>query len=1064
MTKIHPFQNPAWYRATTLSERLIVSRAANPPVVQPQTAVDRGQDRLQRWRSQTPFTKDSYFAKRLAQDDLTEAQLQILLSESSEAIRDRFSEPPFWLAKLEQAYANLQADLKLTGFLALVEPLIQRGREQLLKGIQTVSCSYPTLPIDIDHIVKELLPSLLEDLIQIISRTLVLELNVARLQGDLIGETPEARFQDFCQRLRRPEVALAIWQEYPVLARQVLMRIDHWRAANLEFLQRLGNDWEAIKRQFCQGRDPGKLIALGGGAGDKHRAGRSVIIAHFASGFRLVYKPRSLAVDQHFQALLSWLNQRGDHPPFATLEILDRAAYGWVEYVASAECQSVAEVDRFYQRQGGYLALLYILEAIDFHYENIIAAGEQPMLIDLEALFHPRSAVASPDLAAETLGQSVLRISLLPQRLWAAEGSEGVDFSGLGMLPNQLTPEVVPQWQQHDTDEMHLVKKQMVIPTGQNRPRLQGAAVNILDFAESILQGFSAIYRLLQQHRTELLAPDGPLARFAQVEIRVVLRPTEGYFRLLEESFHPDVLRDALDRERLFDNLWLGVRSEPALTTVIPAERADLFNGDIPVFTTQPGSRHLWTSNGQRLDNFFAETGQALVDQRLQKMNQADLQQQSWFIRAALTALAMTEDRAHHPTYSFQESGSAATSDNFLAAAQAVGDRLLALALRGQSGATWLGLRSDRDYWALEPLGLDLYDGSLGPMLFLAYLGAVSGKQQYSDLAHDAFQACQAQLAQQQANISLGGFTGLGGIIYVLSHLATLWSRPDLLDQAESLAIQSASLIEQDQLYDLIGGGAGFIGGLLCLYRARPAAQTLALAIRCGDHLLAEAQRLPHGLGWSPSSEDAPPLTGFSHGAAGIAWALVTLATASGEERFLQAARQAIAYERYHFVPEVSNWADLRRNPSSATPQNDALRFGTTWCHGAPGIGLARLYCLPHLADPAFETEIEAAVTATLAAGFGQSHALCHGDLGNLEFLHLAGMRLDQPQLQQRVDRIAAGVLDSIHDQGWLCSLPLGAETPGFMVGLSGIGYGLLRLVAPSTLPSVLALEPPNTL
>ena len=38
---------------------------------------------------------------------------------------------------------------------------------------------------------------------------------------------------------------------------------------------------------------------------------------------------------------------------------------------------------RFYERQGGYLALLYMLQATDFHHENLIAAGEHPVLLDL---------------------------------------------------------------------------------------------------------------------------------------------------------------------------------------------------------------------------------------------------------------------------------------------------------------------------------------------------------------------------------------------------------------------------------------------------------------------------------------------------------------------------------------------------------------------------------------------------------------------------------------------------------------------------------------------------------
>ena len=41
---------------------------------------------------------------------------------------------------------------------------------------------------------------------------MVLELNVARLQGLLQGDTPEERFQSFLQRLRQRDIALALFR------------------------------------------------------------------------------------------------------------------------------------------------------------------------------------------------------------------------------------------------------------------------------------------------------------------------------------------------------------------------------------------------------------------------------------------------------------------------------------------------------------------------------------------------------------------------------------------------------------------------------------------------------------------------------------------------------------------------------------------------------------------------------------------------------------------------------------------------------------------------------------
>ncbi|MBV9789414.1 MAG: type 2 lantipeptide synthetase LanM, partial [Chloroflexi bacterium] len=181
------------------------------------------------------------------------------------------------------------------------------------------------------------------------------------------------------------------------------------------------------------------------------------------------------------------------------------------------------------------------------------------------------------------------------------------------------------------------------------------------------------------------------------------------------------------------------------------------------------------------------------------------------------------------------------------------------------------------------------------------------------------------------------------------------------------------------------------------------------------------------------------------------------LAAIGGEERFRAAALQALAYERSRFVPEHGNWPDLRMDK----PDQLALLL-CAWCHGAPGIGLGRLGLLAHLEDSQLHAEIVVALQTTRERGFGLNHSLCHGDLGNLELLLQAGVLLDDPQWQAETRRIASMVVASIDRHGWLSGLPLSVESPGLMTGLSGIGYGLLRLAAPEQVPSVLLLAPPN--
>lgn len=1073
-----------WLNALTLAERAAAARSQRRNAITAKVNSDLARRRLDRWKGQPPFMNEAYFNQLLEANRLTEEQFLQLLGESSESIYNRLHSRPAWMNKLERAFSGFdspssngaaipkdQLEKGAMGFSVVTEPLIRRGVRLLNSRLGFIRQSHSALPIALNKIEELFLPNLLRSLVMVMTRTMVLELNVARLQGVLQGQTPEERFHSFLERLRQPEAAIAILKEYPVLARQLVTSIDDWVRYSLEFLRRLCGDLDSIRTMFTNGEDPGELAELTFGAGDLHRQGQSVAIVTFSSGFKLVYKPRSLRIDIHFAELLTWLNERGAHPAFFAPKILDRKTYGWSEFISAKGCASQEEISRFYERQGAYLAVLYMMEAADFHFENLIAAGEHPVLIDLEALFHPRLsemhlAQQAQGLAVQAIGHSVMRVGLLPQRLWANNGSEGVDLSGLGGMPGQLTPIDVPGWEAAETDEMRLVFKRMEMPGSHNRPNLNGAEIQIEDYTDELVTGFTSIYRLLQKRRDELLSDDGPLARFAKDEVRAILRPSQAYAVLLSNSYHPDMLRNALDRDRLLDRLWAIVPDHPEMAKVILAEQSDLRRGDIPFFTSRPDSRDLWTSTNKRIVNFFDEPCINRVRQRLENLGEDDLSRQIWFIRASLSTLTSGKGRDKWVGSRLKEPETVAEPEDLLEAAREVGEKLDQLALRQNEHVAWITacLINERA-WSLLPTGLDLYSGLPGIALFLAYLGDVTGEDRYTALAKNAVASLTRLYEERQAQtpfveLGIGAFSGLGGLIYVWTHLAMLWQEPGLLAQAESIVELLPNLIEEDEDLDLIGGAAGCARVLINLYRATSSRRALAAAIQCGDRLIAKAQPMSPGIGWAPRIMGARPLTGYSHGAAGMADALLDLASLTGERRFREAGLEAIAYERSQFKPELDNWPDFRE--SDLAESKAELRAMTAWCHGAPGIGLARLRLLSQFDDAEVRREIEIALKNTLNRGFGLNHSLCHGDLGNLELLLEAGIQLGDPQRLGRTKQIATMILESIKEHGWICGIPLGVETPGLMDGLAGIGYGLLRSANPSRVPSVLTLAPPR--
>jgi type 2 lantibiotic biosynthesis protein LanM len=940
------------------------------------------------------------------------------------------------------------------------------GAARLREGLAVLRARHSQAePLASAEVEGVLVESLAFRLHELASRVLILELNVARVMGQLSGSTPHERFHDFSTvRLREPEVRAALLREYPVLARLMLTTLERWLDTCLELLGYISVDQELLERTFLAGGELGTLVALQGGISDVHKRGRGVFLLRFSSGLKLVYKPKSLAVDVRFQELLQWLNAQGLPHSHRVLTVLDRGSYGWVEFVESSTgCDSREALQRFYWRQGSFLALLHLLSAVDFHLENLIASGEFPVLVDLEALFHHRAPAEHSERARtrawELLDQSIVSVGMVPIYLFGREGKAGVDMSGLGGESGQLTPQRMPTIEDPGRDTMRVVRRQGLMGGSNNRPRLGEAPVDPSEFTEELVQGFEETYALLSRLR-EPLAPR--LRAFAEVEVRYIARATQRYGVLLQESHHPDFLRDGLERDKVLDHLWAEVAVLPALRRLLPFEHADLRLGDIPFFTARPGQRHVWSSTGECIPDYFTHDSLSDVLTRLERMNERDCALQVSFIRKAMVSLDKGREVTRTVALSDdEETQPEATAEECLAAAVAIGERLAAQAVRGSRDACWIGLNLEdlkQWRWSLSPIAMDLYEGMGGLALFFGYLARRAGRADFEELARATLEPVREDWRRPSRGegTGVGVFVGRGSAVYVLGHLATLWNEPALMDELlEGLPALEAH-IDTDVRLDLLSGVAGLAAALVGLYRRTGNARLLEVARRCGERLVATAVATSEGaVGWK-GEMGSVPLAGFSHGAAGICWALLELAEATGDSRYQELAHQGLAYERSLFVPERGNWKDLR------VPGTTDSRFMAMWCHGAAGVALGRVLALRHLEGPEVREELATALETTLRSGFGGNHCLCHGDVGNLEVLHVAGTALAEPRWTRAALRRAAVVLREGREDGWRCGLPRRSESPGLFMGLAGIGYGLLRLSAPEQLPSLLSLEAPR--
>lgn len=1058
----------ALLRAATIRERLPVAPAG---LSSPEALA-----RLRRWRTQPPFADAGQWQARLAADGLLETELLALLGKPDAAMRRKLSARA-WMRLLKQTMLagadSPEADGM--GLAGLCTPLITEAKRRLEVGLHALAARPGAGVFDPGQLTEQLSESLSGVLKPMLLRTAILELHQARQAGELAGDTPEQRFSSFAESLGRAGRRRSLLMAYPVLGRQLAVAAQCWVSAHLRLARHLLADWDLIAAGFADGDPLGPVSQVVTGLGDRHRGGATAAKVTWADGLSLMYKPRPALVDSHFQQLLGWVNDHGVTEQLRVVKCLGRADHGWMEFVTAEPCADEPARRRFYYRQGELLALLYVLNASDMHAENLIAAGEQPVLVDLESLVQPGLRTDSPASAAQQAADtairgSVLMTGLLPRPDWAGEAGGYVDASGLGSLAGQRAPLAVPTLIDPGKDTARIKLDRPVLSGSANQPASPDAALRLLDYASEIVAGFTEVYHLCAANTDELLA--GPLGAFDGDEVRVVVRHTLWYGTVLQTAFHPDVLRDGLDRERHFDALWRDVPRRPELAALTSHERSDLWRNDIPVFTARTGKAVLYGSDHRVVPGFRLSPGMTELRRCLRQLGPLDLARQQWLIEAALTTTAgnMIDDPIL-PGYPRPPVSGPADRDAFVAAAGAVGDRLAQLAFQDGDTAQWLGVNSyGAENRTLGVLRSDLFHGLTGIALFLGWLGELTGDTCHTSLARRAIGTTLMQLEQGEL-AGRGGFAGLGGVVYGLFELGRLWADQRLIGAAGQYAAKMAAESADDAEYDYATGSAGGIAALAALCQVG-AADHLADHVRVlADHLVTAAVRTPEGAGWVPRTlrelrSQTQPISGFAHGSAGIAAALSQAWQLIGDDRYRQAACEAIAYEQSSFDPGTGRWRELRDRDGWGIVEEFSDRG--FWCYGGAGIGLGRLLARPSLTDNApasarlartAQAEIDSALTMVQVQPSG-SHCLCHGDLGNLELLLQAAEILREQRWRDAAGSRAAEILASIDGHGWQCGTPLGVQVPGLMTGLAGIGLGLLRVAEPDRVPAVLILAP----
>lgn len=930
-------------------------------------------------------------------------------------------------------------------------------------GVYTLKKELPDLQ---QSIIESYARALLDKLGSVSLRTLIFEMYICKESGFLEG-TPSEQYLQFNEDYLKDRNYIAkLFQLYPGLERLVFESILITNRCYISFVNRLNNDWEKICKNFDINDKNLFIENLKSDTSDSHNGGETVFILVLKNKNKLVYKSRSLKAEVYLQKTINFINP-GLIYNLGEFNILDCGNYGWEEFIESDCCRSYEQLERYYYRFGALIFISYILNANDFHEENLIANGEYPHIIDAETILE-NWKVSDQQYARDSINimlrQSVMSSGLLPKKRFDKNG-QGIDMSAVGGQGGTLFPFKIPHIVDEYTSNMHLEYKNPVKEERDNLARLNDLFVPAAEFSANIVEGFSHAYKYAIANKNRMC---DLLSSFGDLKVRHLIQDTQKYSMILHLSYHPDFLQDCKDRELFLCSLYKDSAGSNKSKDIIKHEVNDMLHMDIPYFTVMANETVLRNGRGECIENYFSHTSIERVCKKVMELNNTDLEKQVMFINIALDDVDKTNERNSKIKYIIPNKSVLSYESECEATAKKIADYLISKAVWGKNkkDISWidvLPLGDDDNFsWDIRPISVYLYEGLAGIAIFFAAINKVFQCEKYEQvlnaIAESLFQYTDSLLEDKKSlkDEDSGIFNGEAGLVYTYCLLYKITNQEKYLEYAVHHVDILEVAIQNDKKYDLVYGNSGAIIALIGMYEITNNKSYLLLAQQAGDTLIVSQD---HNGGWTGNPKMSP-LAGMSHGTAGIIYALTRLWDYTKNDYTLNAIKKGLEFEQTLYDQTYKNWRDERHFKGEKI--SDKNIYTVAWCHGAPGILLGRIGMLS-ICDDKCKTlilqDIRNAIETVYHNGISNNNCLCHGNIGNTEIIQEYCKKLGDKNFEIDIKKIRKEIVGSIAQDKCLGGSSLyGYYSLGFMNGMSGIGYSLLRDLS-EDLPCVLAVN-----
>lgn len=869
--------------------------------------------------------------------------------------------------------------------------LIDKITKWILARVE-IFASTKSFPLLGEKAISSIEPYIYKTLYTICFRTYTNDYNKTRTTS------PDIRPEEYEQLFNDPQEVEAFFRRYPALADIVINHKNKIVALITEILVAYHRDIKVIKETMQLRHNTITQITMG--MGDSHH-GKTVTLLHLKDE-KLLYKPSAGHVNTLYARFAEKFSATSGIEIY-TPKVVLRDNWHWCEYIQHQPCNNPQELASFYESLGAQLMLVYALNGHDVHYENLIAMGKHPVIVDYECLFSATRQETDDDL----LSDSVLSTGMLPSM---RPNHDGRYTAAISAIDNEKCAYryVI---EKNESGLTEVKRQQAAFKTLDNIPVLNGERVTAALYGEQILSGFRKAWQYVKTEQAFIFNLLGQYP--GGLKVRKLYQGTESYTRLLALSYHPRFLQDKASRALCL----LTVLEMDEKYGVARQSYHALLKGDIPVHTAT-------IYPPEKRQNKLADD----LIRRLASLTEESLRFQSNIIRLSISSLT---------TISEAEKPLRAATFSVASGLNAI-ERVFATILNTRFRGKYFNYRPETHVFS--EMQNSLYAGTAGLAFISLCLYIATNNKDYID---KAIYLTEGTFATNDPEF--GAFIGDASYAFILDMLYTLTHERDYLDRAINIMHQNLACADSGEaMHEFLTGHAGCMVIALNLLRHDKYNPLLLSVIHAHlNAILDDCQHIDADkITWDEG------LCGFSQGNAGIIYALGLYLEQCGiehKERIRNVIRKAVNYENQ--FKSDNGWKDLRA-------ENDEKNNSNFWCHGAPGIALAR-HKINALNLPAVQEDL------TLALGLIDKHtrdinafALCHGAPGNLLIKDYLTGGADREALVQLTDALLAS-LDS--ETGRQNIATLNADI-SLMTGICGVLYAWLYLHYP--LPFILMLAP----